>query len=559
MWWSRARLGLGAIVMALAWLAVPAVAAVAGAGVAQPDEGTLQVSPAAVQASAATPLALSFTEPASPPSTSLIVIVSMPAGWTAVPPSSADLGGCVSPACSLVSASTEEFEVLLTPGANAFTLNVLATPPPYATSSSFTAVERFHSNPPATFEVTAPVTVACPTDGLGTIQVAPSSVPAATSTNFTFTYTAGSCGAGDGGTVTVTVPPGWTPPSAGTPPGTPGLVTWTGNPQVSVVAGSMIVVPIGNLAQGTVITFEYWGAQAPGSSVPYTFAAGQAASGEPSQPLVSPTVMVTVAATTPPGTTTPPAGTTTPPAGTTTPPAGTTTPPSVVTSTPAPQSLPPGPATMTVTPVRVTASRPSTLRFTYTAQAGLSPSGEVVVQVPAGWTAPSWRRGQAGYASASGGLLTVSGRRITVTGETLGRGQQLTITYAAGTAPGAAGVATFLTWQRPDGTATLAALPVSPQVTVALAGAAQGQPASWLPLLLVVMGLVLVAGTAGLAAFRPLRRGGHGAAGGDVRAVPHTGPPPSVAVRDTGDRPALTVRLEPRASATVTTIEEGRP
>jgi hypothetical protein len=30
-------------------------------------------------------------------------------------------------------------------------------------------------------------------------------------------------------------------------------------------------------------------------------------------------------------------------------------------------------------------------------------------------------------------------------------------------------------------------------------------------------------------------------------------------VRDTGTRPALTVRIEPRAYATVTTIEEKRP
>jgi hypothetical protein len=209
---------------------------------------------------------------------------------------------------------------------------------------------------------------------------------------------------------------------------------------------------------------------------------------------------------------------------------------------------------MTVTPTRVTALQPSTLRFTYAAPAGLLSSGEVDVQVPAGWTAPSGRPGQAGYTSASAGLLTVSGRRITVTGVTLGRGQQLTITYA-GTAPNTSGAATFLTWQRPDGTATLAALTVSPQVTVAPPGAAQGRP-SWLPLLLVVIGLVLIVGTAALAALRRLRRGRRGLAGGNVRAVPRTGPP-SVAVRDTETRPAQTVRIEPRAGTI--TIEERQP
>jgi hypothetical protein len=81
----------------------------------------------------------------------------------------------------------------------------------------------------------------------------------------------------------------------------------------------------------------------------------------------------------------------------------------------------------------------------------------------------------------------------------------------------------------------------------------------WRSILLVVLGLVLIAGTAALAAFRPSRRGGRGTAAGDVRAVPRTGPPPSVAVRDTGESPALTVRIEPRAGATMTTIEERVP
>jgi hypothetical protein len=142
---------------------------------------------------------------------------------------------------------------------------------------------------------------------------------------------------------------------------------------------------------------------------------------------------------------------------------------------------------------------------------------------------------------------------------TLRPGQQLTITYTAGTAPGEAGVSTFITSQRPDGRATLTALTTSPVVTVAPATVAHPAPAGLLPILLAVIGLVLVAGTAGLLAFRPLRRAGHGMAGGNVRAVPHTGPPPSVYVRDTGHRPTLTVRIEPHATATVTTIEEERP
>ena len=81
----------------------------------------------------------------------------------------------------------------------------------------------------------------------------------------------------------------------------------------------------------------------------------------------------------------------------------------------------------------------------------------------------------------------------------------------------------------------------------------------WLPILLAVTGLVLAAALAGLLAFRPPRRGAHPGPREDVRAVPRSGPPTSVTVRDTGSRPALTVRIEPRAGATVTTIEERQP
>jgi hypothetical protein len=130
---------------------------------------------------------------------------------------------------------------------------------------------------------------------------------------------------------------------------------------------------------------------------------------------------------------------------------------------------------------------------------------------------------------------------------------------AAATALRTAGLATFTTTQQPDGTATPAALRVSPHVTVALLGGSSDRMSDWLPILLLVTGLVLAAATAGLLAFGPPRRGAHPVPGASVRAVPHSGPPASVTVRDTGRRPALTVRIEPHAGATVTTIEERQP
>jgi hypothetical protein len=418
MWRSRARLGLGAIVVALA-LAWPAAAV---AGVAQPDASTLQVSPATVQASVQTPLTLSFTTPASQSAAAEDVTLAMPPGWTAIPPSSSDLA-CPNSACSLQGASSTQFEVevsLKVP--TTLTLSVQATPPGFATSSTFTAVEQplgIFAFAPTPVTVSAPpVTVTCPAAGLGTMQVDPASVPATTSRSFTFTYTAGSCGAGPGGVVTVTVPPGWTSPSVST--GTPGFVTWTGPSPLSV-SGSTIVVPVGNLETGTVVTFEYDAAQDPASVGAYTFAAGQDAAGEPSQPLASP-------------------------------------------------------PTVTVTPVGPASTSPSA-----------GGGGGATTSPPGNSTAPSSGQGTA----------------------------------------------------TPTGTAHL--------------------PIDWRPILLVVIALILVAGMAGLAAVRPPGRGGRGTAGGNVRAVPRTGPPPSVAVRDTGDRPALTVRIEPRAGATVTTIEERQP
>ena len=45
----------------------------------------------------------------------------------------------------------------------------------------------------------------------------------------------------------------------------------------------------------------------------------------------------------------------------------------------------------------------------------------------------------------------------------------------------------------------------------------------------------------------------------DVRAVPDTSRPDVLDVRDTGQEPTHTVRLEPRPGITATTIKEGRP
>ena len=556
MWRSRARIGLCAIVAALAWTAAPSAApsataapsASTGPSVSEGPSarapggtGTMVVWPTSVRASQVTTLTFTYTAEFAQDGTITLVV---PTGWT--PPSQTPGPGYTTVSCPMtIYAPARACQLTASPATMTITItnvnrNVdlgktvvityqMAQAPASAGTSTFTAAEQsFATVGLAPLGVSPAVAVTCP-DGAGTMAVSPLTTTASSTTMLTFSYTAGSCGVQAGGVVTLTVPGGWTPPD--TVPGTPGFAVWAGG-AVSVSAPMTIVVPVGTLLPGEKISFDYEMAKAPGSPGGYTFAATEeSGAGGSLQPLAAS-------------------------------PAITVRPPVVTGSSPSSgggtssSSASGGAGTMTVAPAQVTAARQSTLRFTYTApETGLSPAGEVTVHVPAGWAAPSRTPGRAGYASSSGGNLSVSGRAIVVTGVALRGGQQLTITYAAGPAPGAAGVSTFVTSQRPDGTATLAALAVSPSVTVGLATG----PGDGLAIVLLVAALVAVAVAASLLASRLLHRGGHGGGGGNVSAVPHTGPPPSAAVRDTGNRPTLTVRLEPHADATVTTIEGRRP
>ena len=252
-----------------------------------------------------------------------------------------------------------------------------------------------------------------------------------------------------------------------------------------------------------------------------------------------------------------------------------------------------GLGTMAVDPTTATVASSATFTFTYTAgSCGASPSGSVGVTVPSGWTA----RGPVGAAA-----------------DNLVSGSPVTFTYGPAQAS-STGPATFAAWQAaaggplqylasppvivvtpsvapssPSSSAPSSSAPSStppsstPPTTVAPTSAppttapptsapptrtVSGKPGSRVPIALVASGasaggLVLLAG--GLLAARSgrrgarLRGGGHGAGGGDIRALPHTGPPPSIAVRDTGTTPTLTVRLLPYAGATSTTIKEQRP
>lgn len=574
--------GICAIALALAWAApqagsaAAAGAATAGAVAARSDAaairtasllsdgtGTMMVSPTSVSASQTTTLTFTYTGAQSQSVEHGSIELVVPSGWT--PPSQKSgpgytIASCpaipLQPPCDLT-VSPAAMTILIT---NVtldvhYGMTVVITyhgqAPGTGGPSTFTADEQSYPNGTLTELAGSPaVAVTCP-DGAGTMTVSPSAMTASSTATLAFTYVAGGCGVETGGVITLTVPDGWTPPT--TTSGKDGFTTSAGGRSPTISSPMTITVPVGTLGPDSAVSIDYEMARVPGSLGRYVFnAAEQSGVGGTLTALAaSPPVMVTA----PP----PPLrqGGAGPVTVTVTPPlnqggAGQVT----VTPSPAHRG---GAAQMTVSPVRVAASGSSTLTFSYTApEAGLSRSGEVTVRVPAGWTARSRRPGHAGYASSSRGRLSVSGRLIAVSDAALGSGQELTIIYADGTAPSSAGVSTFVTSERPDGTAGLAAVAVSPAVTVALVRGAL--PAASSPIVpVLVIGLVLVACAACGLAVRRLRRGAHAAVGSSVRAVPHAGPPATLAVHDTGTRPTLIVRIESHPRDPVTTIEEARP
>jgi hypothetical protein len=548
------------MVLVLAW-AIPQAGSAATATVAEvradtaampavapsPDgKGTMTVSPTPVAAAQTVTLTFTYTADTSQILEGGSIELVVPAGWTPPGPGNTSVS-CPStisraPQCGLtisamtitVTNVTRDVDLGMT-----VIITYQGQAPGTGGPSTFTASEQSFPNGTLSPLTESPaVAVTCP-DGAGSMTVSPSTLTASSTGTLAFTYLAGSCGMEAGGMITLTVPSGWTPPT--TASGQSGFTTSAGGGPPVISSPMTITVPVGTLGPNGAVSIDYDLARVPRDAGEYVFnAAEQSGTGGILTALAaSPAVRVTAPSV--------------PQGG-----AG-----RVTVTSPPPPSRPAvhrrSTGQMTVRPGRVAASGRSTLTFSYTAaEAGLSPSGAVTVQIPAGWTAPSLRPGQAGYASSSRGRLSVSGRLIIVAGTALHGGQKLTITYAHASVPSSAGVSTFVTSERQDGTSGLDALTVSPAVTVALMGAARpAAPSPVIPAL--VIGLVLAALAAGGLTVRRLRRGTHSAAGPSIRAVPHAGPPVTVAVRDTGTRPTLIVRLEPRPADLVTTLKETQP
>ncbi len=356
-------------------------------------------------------------------------------------------------------------------------------------------------------------------------------------------------------TVTVDLPTGWT--------ATADATASCQNPAgcaVTSESGTQVVVEM-NLDEAQAFTLDY-PATPPGSATTSSFGATEELGGNPATAVALPALPVAV-------------------------------------------TCPDGTGTMAVDPGAVTAGQSTDLKFTYTAgSCGVGAGGEVAVMVPG--VLPQPTPGSVTWSGSSPPV--VSGSMITVPVGSVGPGASVVFYYdMAGAAtslasPASPGGYTFDTSEQSGATGSLQALAVSPEVMVTAAvatnsasasasassspsasasssasasvssspsvsassggtsrpGSAGGLPVA-LVLGLVAAGLVVAAGAASLLVSRLLHRGGHGTGGGNVRAVPHGGPPPSVAVRDTGTRPTLTVHLEPHAGTTVTTIEEERP
>ena len=235
--------------------------------------------------------------------------------------------------------------------------------------------------------------------GADTLMVSPTSVTASATTMLTFTFTANLLL--NDGTLTLTVPPGWTPPSQTPGPGyttvsCPAAIPSAPACQLTVSASAMTIT-VSNAYRdvdfGQTITIGYQMAQAPATAgnSPFDATVQSSAAAGPSQ--LAPAVVAV--------------------------------------------NCPDGTGAVTVSPQQVTASKTTTLMFTYTAgNCGTQAGGLVELTVPGAWASP---------VAASGGNLTWTGSgTLSTTGSTiiapagnLAPGQTFTISYGPVQAPAA--------------------------------------------------------------------------------------------------------------------------
>ena len=405
--------------------------------------GTMTVSPPSVSAGA-TGNTVTFTYTSAAALSSGELSVALPAGWSA-PSTTGAAPGYTTTTCAggTVGVSGSTIQVTgITIGSGAscsITYGATSSGGPGATatstvgSCSFSTQEKSSSGGTLAALATSPhLTVFAP-DGSGTLAVSPTFTASGSGGNtLTFTFTAATGGLSSG-QIRVAVPAGWSAPS--TTGGVAGYTTSTCG-SVSISSGTIEIGGVSLPAAGT-CTITYGatssggtGATAPSSSGDSTFATQEQSTGAstPTSITSSPKVDVTSAD---------------------------------------------GGGTMTVAPAAVsTGSSGNTLTFTFTAAGGGTHGGEIAVNVPAGWSAPSTAPSAAGYTTTNCGTAGISASTIQITAVTLPGGGTCTVVYGsrASGGPGASASSSdatrkFTTSEMSTASGTLTPISASPSVT----------------------------------------------------------------------------------------------
>jgi hypothetical protein len=406
--------------------------------------GTMAVAPThAVVGSTGNTLTFTYTAAANINSGQINVAV--PAGWS-TPSTTGSAPGATTSTCGTVGIASSTIQVtgvnLSTAGTCTVTYGSTAsgpgaTAPSTGGSSTFTTQEKSSAGGTlANLGTGSPKVSVTAADGTGTMTVAPNTALNGSSKQYVFTYTAPTGGL-DNGKVTIQVPAGWTAPQTGNSSGAGWVINNCG--ANTTISGMTIEATEVGVTEGNTCNIFYGdtfnggpGATAPATSGPYTFTTQEASTAT-----------------------------------------GTLT---NIASSPVVEVDDDGTGTMTVAPTAASAGASgNTLTFTYTSVVALS-SGELTVDIPAGWSAPSTTGSDPGFTTTdcSGGTVGVSGSTIQVTGISIGASANCSIVYGAKTSggPGATssstpGSATFNAQEKSSsGGGALKPLATSPQLNV---------------------------------------------------------------------------------------------
>jgi hypothetical protein len=399
--------------------------------------GTMAVDNTSVHTSTATTLTFTYTMPAGKGLDDGEVDVFVPSGWTAPSLTSSVAGYTTSNLGQLSVATVTGGWKIKAQGITALSGNTVtitygdtsggalgSTAPSTAQSDTFTTSVRSTASAPLAALSSQPAVVVWTnaTAGQGTMTVAPSTVLAGSTDALVFTYKAAPNTKLANGTVDLAIPADWTPPQLSAGAGYVQASTGTAalSPPDTVEVTNVTL----DLGQSLTITYGAGTtATAPGTPETSSFAASQGGTALSSPATVN--VLPNAAD---------------------------------------------GTGTMTISPTRVSPSSTSTLTFTYTAPStGFITNGELTIDVPAEWSAPSTINTNPGYVTATGVSINITGgTTIAVTGINLAPNATLTITYANAVAPATPTTSTFPTSEMSTSSGTLTPLSLDPSIQVAL-------------------------------------------------------------------------------------------